>query len=124
MKVDIHRYVKFKALTPIKANPVRIVRWEAVPTRTSGEKHLGMVIALENKVAHDVKARLKVALADVASAGGNTFFFQDVKLKARESRNVILRRLPDEGIPSDDPRRIGRIPSFEVRSVVLEDVLY
>lgn len=124
IKAEVDKYVKFKTNVPFDWNPVKVIRWTTCPAQSGGVSHQGLFVTVENRSDDRVKAKLKVTLDGVASAGGRTFFFSTLSLGANERKNVALRTIPDEGVPLDDPARQTMPESFRIEKVEVADIQY
>jgi len=124
IKGSVGEYVKFTPTGGINIDPIKVVRWSTSQTRSNGKEHMGLFIVLENKASYPVQAEIKVSLDKMKYSGGKTFFMTQAALKAKERKTLILRTIPDQGLPSSDPARNLLPDSFEVRSVEVVDVQY
>lgn len=124
LKARVGRYVKFKVRNPLDWEPVNVVRWETGQTISKGRNHQGLFLVVENKAAYPVKARLKVTLDDLESAGGGSLFFHQVALDPKERKTVMVRTIPDEGCLPGDPRREMYPEIFKVKNVGIADLQF
>ena len=124
IKAEVNKYVKFKTNVPFDWNPVKVVRWTTCSAQSGGVNHQGLFVTVQNRSGDRVRAKLKVTLDGMASAGGRTFFFTTLSLGPNERKNVALRTIPDEGIPLDDPARLTMPETFKVQKVEVADIQY
>lgn len=120
----ISRYVKFVTAKPVDWSPLKVVDWTTPETVTNGKKHKGLIVTLQNKADFPVNGRIKVSLNGVDFAGGNTFFFSDVGFEKNERKTVVLRTIPDEGLPPGNPERENMPERFKVKKVEIADLQF
>jgi|GEM_PF-2323906 len=124
IRAEVDKYVKFKTSIPFDWNPVKVIRWTTCTAQSGGVSHQGLFVTVENRSGDPVKAKLKVTLDGVESAGGRTFFFTNLSLAPKERKNLALRTIPDEGLPVDDPAHQTKPESFKVKKVEVSDIQY
>jgi hypothetical protein len=120
----ISRYVKFTTAQRVDWSPLKVVDWSTPETVTNGKKHQGMIITLQNKADFPVNARVKVSLNGVDFAGGKTYFLSDVAFKKNERKTLVLRTIPDQGLPPGSPDREQLPERFKVKKVEIADLQF
>jgi len=124
LKAEIGEYVKFTTRDSMNMDPVRIRKWCTAKTESDGKEHEGLFITVENTAGHPVKVRLKVIHSEPTSSFERTFFFAEVSLGENETRTMVLRTIPDEGIPKGHTHKSMRPERIDVCAVEVMDVQF
>ncbi len=118
------KYFKFIPQSKVDWEPVRIIGWDVVKTRSRGHDHQGLIVTVENRASYPVNAKLTAELEEATFAGGETLFQSEVSLLAKEKRRLIFRSIPDEGVKPGSLDREARPDRLRVRTVTISDIQF